>query len=709
MIPEILLQEIQKRRCLLFVGAGLSINAELPQGMTMPTWSKLAEQLSADLTEKKEDPLEIASLYEETFGRNNLIKKMTELLHVQDAKPGRAHKKLAKINEFDTIVTTNFEHLLEQPHYAENKNVNVIVGDKNISMYSPSTHTNIIKIHGDFSNYPEIVITKEDYDAFLKNHPVIATNMAAWFSTKTPLFIGYSLNDPHFIQIRNLLKEILGKFLNYWFVVKFDATQEDIDEARKDNIYMINLPTDGKTKEDALLEFLCQIQDYVTTKQVDALTATKEEPKEQQKEVKKGILKHSITGKIVNAFSDLEVNLRTALEKFGLSEKDLKRPFTFLIKSALSAGILTTDDVGELSHMRVLRNNVTHTQYQPTQKEVEYVEDFVNQIIQKLSKIETVTASSIQIELFTNKDSFQDDDDALIVRGKVSKILSNFPITAQIIGPDGNLVHISQLKIDAKGEFEDTYNIGGPLWQKSGEYIIETIYGAGRNKATKTINYMKTTQLELTNQTELTVGDTQHTISYLVQGGSLEGLFYTLGTNILYVQVNASTDGKLSMKIPRLLLDAKKGDGDDDFFVLVDGEEVNFDEITTSTDRTLTVEFAKGSEEIMIVGTTMIGGATLLDEGVVKILEGSSVPRDDEKYLKPQTLIIKKGQTVTWENCDSAAHTITSGTPEKGPDGNFDSMFLSGNSFSVTFDEKGTYRYFCLVHPWKEGKIIVTE
>jgi len=707
MIPEILLQEIQKRRCLLFVGAGLSLNAELPNGVTMPTWSQLAEQLSADLVEKKDDALEIASLYEKTFGRNNLIKKMTELLHVQDAKPGRVHKKLAKINEFDTIVTTNFEHLLEQPHYAENKNVNVIVGDKNIIMYSPSTHTNIIKIHGDFSNYPEIVITKEDYDAFHKEHPVLATNVAAWFSTKTPLFIGYSLNDPHFIQIRNLLKETLGKFLNFWFVVKFDATPEETEEARKDGIYMINLPTDSKTREESLLEFLCQIQDYVTAKQVDALSITS---KEESKETKKEISKDNLTGKIVNAFSDLEVSLRITLEKFGHTQKDLKRPFTFLIKSALSAGVLTTADVGELSHIRDLRNNVTHTQYQPTQKDAEYVEKFANQIILKLSKIETVTVSPIQIELFTNKDSYQNDE-TLLVRGKVSKILSNFPISIIITGPDNNVVYVSQLQIDTKREFESTYKIGGPLWQKSGDYKIIATYGLESNRVTKTINYKKTERLELTNQTQLIVDGKSHTISYLVQGGSLEGLFVTLGTNILTVQVNAFTDGKLLMKIPRLFLDAKKENNDDDFFVLVDGEEVEFDEIATSIDRTLTVQFVKGTKEIMIVGTSMIGGTTLLkDEDVVEILEGSSVPRDDEKYLKPQTLIIKQGQTVTWKNCDSAAHTITSGTPEKGADGNFDSsLFMAGNTYSVTFKEKGTYRYFCLVHPWKEGKIIVTE
>jgi len=60
-------------------------------------------------------------------------------------------------------------------------------------------------------------------------------------------------------------------------------------------------------------------------------------------------------------------------------------------------------------------------------------------------------------------------------------------------------------------------------------------------------------------------------------------------------------------------------------------------------------------------------------------------------------------------NKDDAAHTITSGVPEKGHDNLFDSsLFLSGTSFEHTFTKRGTYRYFCIVHPWKEGKIIVT-
>jgi hypothetical protein len=93
--PEILLQEIQKKRCLLFIGAGVSLNAELPVGSKMPTWKEFAENLAVDFEEEKETPLEITSHYEKVLGRSNLIKKITEILHVHNAKPGKVHRKLA--------------------------------------------------------------------------------------------------------------------------------------------------------------------------------------------------------------------------------------------------------------------------------------------------------------------------------------------------------------------------------------------------------------------------------------------------------------------------------------------------------------------------------------------------------------------------------------------------------------------------------------
>jgi len=78
-------------------------------------------------------------------------------------------------------------------------------------------------------------------------------------------------------------------------------------------------------------------------------------------------------------------------------------------------------------------------------------------------------------------------------------------------------------------------------------------------------------------------------------------------------------------------------------------------------------------------------------------------------YLPYQTMI-SIGDSVIWENDDSAAHTVTSGSPSFGTSDIFDSsLFMSGESFRVEFSEAGTFDYFCMVHPWMVGTVLVSS
>ncbi len=96
---------------------------------------------------------------------------------------------------------------------------------------------------------------------------------------------------------------------------------------------------------------------------------------------------------------------------------------------------------------------------------------------------------------------------------------------------------------------------------------------------------------------------------------------------------------------------------------------------------------------------------------IVSLAEGSGVPGcelTDECYL-PYSLEIWVGDTVSWNNVDSAAHTVTSGPPNKH-DGNFDSgMMMANQSWEFTFTDSGEYDYYCVLHPWMTGKITVNE
>jgi plastocyanin len=75
--------------------------------------------------------------------------------------------------------------------------------------------------------------------------------------------------------------------------------------------------------------------------------------------------------------------------------------------------------------------------------------------------------------------------------------------------------------------------------------------------------------------------------------------------------------------------------------------------------------------------------------------------------FQPGEITVSAGTTVTWTNEDPTAHTVTSGTRDN-PTGLFDSGNVgSGQSFSFTFDQPGTYNYFCRIHAGMKGTVIV--
>ena len=132
--------------------------------------------------------------------------------------------------------------------------------------------------------------------------------------------------------------------------------------------------------------------------------------------------------------------------------------------------------------------------------------------------------------------------------------------------------------------------------------------------------------------------------------------------------------------------------------------------ITTEYQMTVTPEAMQAEAEEIPIETSSMPVAPGIH--TVNIAQGSGMPGCDETnecYL-PYSITIFVGDTVKWENPDSAAHTVTSGNISDGHDGTFDSgLFMAGGTFEFTFDDAGTYDYFCMVHPWMIGKIIVND
>ena len=93
-------------------------------------------------------------------------------------------------------------------------------------------------------------------------------------------------------------------------------------------------------------------------------------------------------------------------------------------------------------------------------------------------------------------------------------------------------------------------------------------------------------------------------------------------------------------------------------------------------------------------------------------VDGSGAPGCEEAAsgcFIPNTATVDVGGVVIMSNTDSAAHTFTSGIPGD-PSGLFDTGFLMAeNSYEYSPDTVGEIPYYCMVHPWMIGLIIVQE
>jgi nucleoside 2-deoxyribosyltransferase len=266
-VPQPLIEDIADGRCLPFVGAGFSLNAECDTGYSMPDWAKLAEQLATVAGTYHEDieGPDAATAYERKFGRVHLIDAVRRSLNPEHVRPGRAHRAFAQL-PFETIYTTNFDLLLEEALQSIGKPFRSLAGELQLPFHAGLFATNLVKMHGDIRHEEHFIITRRDYDTFLETYPVVATHLSAMLIVRTALFLGYSRTDSDFLQIQSVIKSRLGRFQRMPYIVQFDASPDEIEAGFDNELHIVNITTGGgASKSDLLAELFENIQ-----KEVDA-------------------------------------------------------------------------------------------------------------------------------------------------------------------------------------------------------------------------------------------------------------------------------------------------------------------------------------------------------------------------------------------------------------------------------------------------------
>jgi len=102
------------------------------------------------------------------------------------------------------------------------------------------------------------------------------------------------------------------------------------------------------------------------------------------------------------------------------------------------------------------------------------------------------------------------------------------------------------------------------------------------------------------------VQGTDFKLTYAISGGKINQVIPDLDEKSLMVEIESISNGTLVIKLPREVIDAKFAGEDDSFIVLLDGLDVDFEESTTGNERTLTIQYPKGTEAVEIIGTYVI-------------------------------------------------------------------------------------------------------
>ncbi|TLX94749.1 MAG: PEFG-CTERM sorting domain-containing protein [Thaumarchaeota archaeon] len=223
------------------------------------------------------------------------------------------------------------------------------------------------------------------------------------------------------------------------------------------------------------------------------------------------------------------------------------------------------------------------------------------------------TAPAITVS--TDKSSYLPGD-TIVISGSVKYVVKNTQLSIQIFDPINNLVHVDQIDVSEDGKYTDSIKAVGTYWKASGSYTVKVQYALPGVTAQATFTFQSSIS-PVRGVFYVKEPDSQQTfgVNYTITGGTVKDMTIDVESISLIVSVNSTTDGTVTLQIPRVLVDAKTNSGQDDaFLIVIDGSMCNpnaqspclLSESSNSGYRNLTIQFYQGDQDIEIIGTQIV-------------------------------------------------------------------------------------------------------
>ncbi len=192
----------ENNRLVIFLGAGFSKSVN----PNMPCWNNIVNGMKSELgdniSEDETDYLKIAQLYYLKFGEYNYLKDIKDYFTNECVEINESIlEELFYLNP-NTIVTTNWDNILEQYTYDNLLQYDVIANDT--ELLTSNLDNKVIKMHGCINKH-NMVFKEADYLSYEDNFPVITNYIKNLLTSNTILFLGFGYSDPNIKKIFNWL------------------------------------------------------------------------------------------------------------------------------------------------------------------------------------------------------------------------------------------------------------------------------------------------------------------------------------------------------------------------------------------------------------------------------------------------------------------------------------------------------------------------
>ncbi|MGP0628672.1 SIR2 family protein [Nitrospina sp. 32_T5] len=256
-----LVDQLENRDVVPFIGAGISASGGFP------TWKKHLRQqgrtagLENDHLEKLLSNGHFEAVLEEIEykrGREVFIQEIRDAF----SRTGQITETILLISELftDTIISTNYDRLIEKPFDTGAGNTFQIITGNNALDKPDSDRVTIIKLHGDIKEPSGCILSKSQYDQAYGNNEIdmnlpIPKLLEYYYKNSSLLFLGCSLNEDRTVKVFKKIKEIIGDFnAPQHFII--DQVPQSEPELRDRNEYLARLGITGIWFEKGQFDYI---------------------------------------------------------------------------------------------------------------------------------------------------------------------------------------------------------------------------------------------------------------------------------------------------------------------------------------------------------------------------------------------------------------------------------------------------------------------